>query len=103
MFELSRVIHTIDLPSGQWREDGAARAAAKAMKVEDRVVFHYVDGGSSNPHLRDEIAKLCAQKACMVVSDSNHAYEHGIRTLIGMNFMKQKCALLRRAIKDDSA
>eukprot|EP00444_Apocalathium_aciculiferum_P006845 CAMPEP_0183401776 /NCGR_PEP_ID=MMETSP0370-20130417/13469_1 /TAXON_ID=268820 /ORGANISM="Peridinium aciculiferum, Strain PAER-2" /LENGTH=546 /DNA_ID=CAMNT_0025583265 /DNA_START=53 /DNA_END=1693 /DNA_ORIENTATION=+ len=76
MFELPCVVHTVDLPLGQWRSNDDAMRAARAMKVDDRIVWHFVDGGSTNDGFRAEMKELCQRKSCMVVSDSNHVYEH---------------------------
>ncbi|CAE8624432.1 unnamed protein product [Polarella glacialis] len=46
------------------------------MKLDSRIHYHDVEGGSNNPAIRLELAEICAVKSCMVLSDSDHSYEH---------------------------
>jgi len=69
---------SVDLPLEQayWLSKHRAEEAAKRLKVEDRIDWNYVAGGSKNEAVRDKVAQLCSQAPCMVISDSDHDYSH---------------------------
>mmetsp|Transcript_86754 Transcript_86754/g.198020 ORF Transcript_86754/g.198020 Transcript_86754/m.198020 type:complete len:510 (+) Transcript_86754:14-1543(+) len=78
-FELhSSKVLTVDMPKEQayWLNNDRAVAAAKRLRVDHFIDWNYVDGGSTNVAFREKVAKLCSSGKCMVVSDSNHDYEH---------------------------
>merc|ERR1711937_677570 len=78
LFDIAGQVISIDLALEQAYRLSKDRAedAAKRLKVTDFIDWNYVVDGSKNPELRQKVQKLCAEKSCMVVSDSDHDYEH---------------------------
>jgi len=64
------------LEQAYWLSKRRADAAARRLRVEDRIDWNYVPDGSQNEAVRDKIARMCASAPCMVVSDSDHDYAH---------------------------
>jgi len=78
LFEIPGKVITVDLSLDQayWLSKRRAEDAAKRLKVQDRIDWNYVVDGSKNEDVKKKVARLCSSAACMVVSDSDHDYEH---------------------------
>jgi len=78
LFENTGKVITVDLALDQayWLSKRRAEDAARRLKLEDRIDWNYVAGGSKNSEVRKKVKRLCAKAPCMVVSDSDHDYEH---------------------------
>eukprot|EP00928_Gymnodinium_smaydae_P038741 TRINITY_DN26648_c0_g2_i1.p1 TRINITY_DN26648_c0_g2~~TRINITY_DN26648_c0_g2_i1.p1 ORF type:complete len:545 (-),score=124.55 TRINITY_DN26648_c0_g2_i1:37-1671(-) len=78
LFELPGKVVTVDLAQEQayWLNSKRALDAARRLKLEDRIDWNYVTGGSTNEDVRAKVRKLCEADPCMVVSDSDHDYHH---------------------------
>lgn len=78
LFEIPGKVITVDLALEQayWLSKRRAEEAAKRLKVEDKIDWNYVSGGSKNEMVREKVQRLCADAPCMIISDSDHDYEH---------------------------
>lgn len=78
LFEIPGKVITIDLAQEQayWLTKRRAEDAARRLRVEDKIDWNYVVGGSTNEQVRQKVAQLCASAPCMVISDSDHDYQH---------------------------
>jgi cephalosporin hydroxylase len=77
LFGLRKIV-TVDLALEQayWLKPQRAYDAVRRLGLEPYIDFNYVLDGSKNPDFRRKVQELCATSRCMVVSDSNHDYEH---------------------------
>lgn len=66
----------LSLEQAYWLSKGRAEEAAERLRLEDRIDWNYVPGGSKNEAVRAKVASLCSKSPCMVVSDSDHDYSH---------------------------
>lgn len=78
LFEIPGKVISVDLSLDQayWLNKRRAESAASRLKLEDRIDWNFVVGGSKNPEVRRKVELLCRKSPCMVVSDSDHDYEH---------------------------
>lgn len=78
LFEIPGKVISVDLPLEQayWLSKGRAEEAARKLKLEARIDWNYVPGGSKNAEVMRKVERLCAKAPCMVVSDSDHDYSH---------------------------
>jgi len=78
LFELPGKVISIDLGQEQayWLSKRRADEAVKRLKLQDRIDWNYVKDGSKNEAVRGKVERLCKEAPCMVVSDSDHDYEH---------------------------
>ncbi|CAK8998718.1 unnamed protein product [Durusdinium trenchii] len=78
LFEIPGKVISVDLALEQayWLTKTRAEAAAKRLKVSKFIDWNYVVGGSKNKEVREKVERLCSEAPCMVVSDSDHDFEH---------------------------
>merc|ERR1712032_1641974 len=78
LFEISGMVISVDLSLDQayWLSKRRAEDAASRLKLQDRIDWNFVVGGSKNTDVRQKVERLCRTSPCMVVSDSDHDYEH---------------------------
>lgn len=78
LFEIPGKVITIDLAQEQayWLTSKRAKDAARRLRVENMIDWNYVVGGSKSEAVRQKVALLCASAPCMVISDSDHDYQH---------------------------
>lgn len=78
LFDIPGKVISVDLALEQayWLTKQRAEAAVQRLKLEAFVDWNYVTGGSKNKEIRAKVKRLCKQGPCMVVSDSDHDYEH---------------------------
>merc|ERR1719375_431025 len=78
LFEIPGKVISIDLSLEQayWLSKDRAERAAERLKLHDRIDWNYVLDGSKNEEVRKKVKRLCKRQSCMVVSDSDHDYEH---------------------------
>eukprot|EP00439_Symbiodinium_sp_Y106_P041302 s2191_g5.t1 len=78
LFEIPGKVISVDLVLEQayWLTKQRAESAVQRLKLEAFVDWNYVTGGSKNKEVRAKVKRLCKQGPCMVVSDSDHDYEH---------------------------
>eukprot|EP00913_Durusdinium_trenchii_P025302 g23753.t1 len=101
LFEIPGKVISVDLALEQayWLTKTRAEAAAKRLKVSKFIDWNYVVGGSKNKEVREKVERLCSEAPCMVVSDSDHDFEH---TYYEMEWYAQHVGIGQYLIVEDT-